>query len=429
MRKIKLAAVALSALLCSSACTDISEPPVPAESSTTTSAAPTETEEIKTSDTAAEQTAEQTTPPAPLIKENIDYAAFEGRIEDVARSLNVVGMGLCVFAEGEVIYSMNYGYADLEAGSPADDNTLYRSASISKMISTMVLMTLYDDGVITPYSELEPLTGFPYNNPALDKPVELWHLLTHTAGIVDGYAYENAPATKPSLGYVLSRSYSGKAPGTEYSYSNLGVGTIGGIVEQLTGEYFHDYAERMLFEPLGMDAGYCIDLIQNRDNAANLYAYGSLLYTPKSWGRTTTYYESYGLGNSYLTAQCELLITPTDLARLGIVLAGDGSVDGVRVLSEDAVNAMNKVYYADASMDFDMGLCVRVYNENFVEGRVIHGHAGQAFGCVNGLYYDPSDGTGVAICSVGCPASVNEENGVYILSDECVNTVYETFFN
>ena len=430
MKKIRLAAAALSVLLCICACTDISEPPAPAESSTTSASAPAETNRTEPSETDPEQTpAEETTPPAPLINENIDYAAFEGRIEDIARSLNTVGMGLCVFGQGEVIYSVNYGCADQEAGRPADDSTLYRSASISKMISTMALMTLYDQGVITPYSELEPLTGLPYNNPALDKPVLLWHLLTHTAGIADSYAYENAPASRSSLSYVLSYSYSGKEPGTDYSYSNFGAGTIGGIVERLTGEYFHDYADRVLFEPLGMDAGYCIDLIENRDNAANLYAYGSLLYTPKSWGRTTAYYEGYGLGNSYLTAQCELLITPCDLARLGIVLAGDGSVDGVRILSEDAVNEMNTVYYSDDSMDFDMGLNVRVYDGNFVEGRTIHGHAGQAFGCVNGLYYDPSDGTGVAICSVGCPASANEENGVYILLDECVNAVYETFFD
>ena len=426
MKPIKLTALALSAALCISACTEISEPDD--QSTPTESNTPTPTENSSSQQqTDADTPPEQTTPP--LLNENIDYAAFDERIAEIASSLGVVGMGLCVFADGEPVYTVNYGYADREAGRLADDDTVYRAASVSKLISTMVLMTLYDDGVLTPYSELETLTGFPYNTPASDSPVLLWHLLTHTAGIVDSYAYENSPYGKPSISYVISNSYSGYAPGKAYSYSNLGAGTIGGIVEKLTGEYFHDYAKRALFDPLGMDAGYCIDLINNRDNAASLYSYGTLLYTVRSWGRTSAYYESYGLGNSYLSAQCELLITPTDLAKLGIVLSGDGTVDGKTALSREAVNLINETYFIGDSMDFDMGLSVRKYKGNFVPNRTIYGHPGQAYGSVNGLYYDPSDGTGVAICSVGCSVALNEDNGVYVLLDKCVKEVYGVFFD
>ena len=426
MKTAKFTALALSVLLCFSACADGSDS-VSNPAAGTTSGETGNPDKTTSSDIQPSDTSDKTTP-APVVKENIDFAAFDGEIEETAASLGVVGMGVSVFAEGEVIYTTSYGYADREAGISADSDTLYRAASVSKMISSLVLMTLYDNGVITPYSELEAVTGFPYNNPALDEPVLLWHLLTHTAGIVDTYVYDDSPIDKPSLDYVLSASYNGYAPGTYYIYSNFGAGTIGGIVERLTGEFFHDYADRALFQPLGMDAGYCIDLIGSRDNAANLYNYGDLQFSPKSWGRTTAYYESYGLGNSYLSAQCELLITTADLARLGILLAGDGSVDGISILSKDAVNAMNATYYTDDDLEFDMGLCVRKYNENLVSGRMIHGHPGLAYGSVNGLFYDPSDGTGVAICSIGSPPSVNEDNGVYELLNECVNIVYDTFF-
>ena len=438
MKATKYTALALSALLCVSACTEIDYPdPTFTESGYNSVTSPTQTDntEPPTTTTSVSQAAETadtseiTAENRPTVNESIDYAAFDARIEEIARSLNVVGMGLCVFAEGEVIYSTNYGCADREAGIPTDDNTLYRTASVSKMISTMVLMTLYDQGVLEVDSQLEPLTGISYNNPALDKPVLLRHLLTHTSGLADGETYNTAYQYKYDLEYVLSKSYSGYEPGTLYSYSNLGAGTIGAIIEKLTGEFFHYYADKALFKPLGMDAGYCADLISARHNAANLYQGGELAGAPKTWGRSTAYYESYGLGNSYHTAQCELLITPTDLARLGIVLAGDGSVDGVRVLSEEAVNAMNATYYTNNALPFDMGLCVRKYNGNLVKGRTIHGHPGQALGSVNGLYYDPSDGTGVAICSTGCDPSFNVENEVYTLLDECVNTVYKTFFS
>lgn len=427
-----LLAALLTAALVLSACSDIGTPPEnsSAEESSTPSLPP-ETQSTEDTTTGEPQTVETTTEPPPLatIKENIDYEAFDRRIEEIADSLNAVGMGLAVFANGEVIYTVNCGYSDVGAGRLADDGTHYRSASVSKMISAMVLMTLYDQGVLDPYSELEELTGLPYNDPSYDTPVLLWHLLTHTAGFVDSYAYDKSPSYKSSLDYVLTYSRSGYAPGTLYAYSNFGAGSVGGIIEKLTGEFFHDYADRVLFEPLGMDAGYCIDLLEDRDNTANLYEGGTLVYTTRSWGRTTKYYESYGLGNSYLTAQCELLISPSDLARLGIILAGDGTLDGVRVLSEEAVNAMNATYYTDESLFFDEGLAVRKYIGNFVPNRTIHGHSGQAFGCTNGLYFDPSDGTGVAICSSGCSVATNPDNGVFLLLDKCVNEVYATFFD
>ena len=338
-------------------------------------------------------------------------------------------MGLSVFANGEVIYSTSYGYADRELGIPADSDTVYRVASVSKLISTMVLMTLYDDGVLDIDSELEPLTGSSYNDPALDKPVLLWHLLTHTSGLVDSGAYTESYKYLTDLETVMSRSHGGSIPGMSYNYCNFGAGTIGAIVEKLTGEFFHDYADRAFFKPLGMDAAYCADLISARENAANLYLNGTLSNTPKTWGRTTDYYELYGLGNSYHTAQAELLITTPDLARLGVMLAGDGSLNGKRVLSSEAVELINTTYFSDKGMGFDMGLTVRKYNGDLVAGRTVYGHPGKALGSVNGLYYDPADGTGVAICSVGCSDSVNGSNGVYTLLDKCVKEVYRVFFD
>lgn len=435
MKATKLAALALSVLLSFSACTVI---PGPAdESDTATAAKPQESlpaaDEQTTDETSAEQ-AEQTEqqitrPTAPPINENIDYAAFDRRIAEIASSLDVVGMGLCVFAGGQPIYTVNYGYADLEEGVPTDDNTLYRTASVSKLISTIVLMTLYDEGVIDIYSRPQELTGFSYNNPEFDKPVQLWHLLTHTSGLYDTDAYGDSYMFLSDLEFVIKKSYNGHEPGSCYRYSNLGMGTVGAIVEKLTGEFYHYYADRVLFKPLGMDAAYCINLIAARDNAANLYEDGSVVSTPRSWGRTTEYYELYGLGNSYHTAQSELIITPTDLARLGVILAGDGSTGGVRIISEEAVELINTTFFSDEEMDFDMGLTVRKYNGNFVPNRTIYGHPGQALGSVNGLYYDPADGTGVAICSVGCSIETNDDNGVYVLLDECVNEVYRVFFD
>lgn len=370
---------------------------------------------------------EPTEEPRPVIKDDIDLTAFNEAIAGIAAENDVVGMGLCVFAEGEVIYEIDLGYADLENDIPCGENTLYRVASVSKLISAMALMTLYDEGMIDPYSDLEELTGLPFNYSGSDGRVLLWHLLTHTAGLNDSYVYEISPSYYYDISYVLRNSHTYNEPGEQYCYTNFGLGTVGAVAEVLTGEYFHDFAERVIFSKLDMDAAYCADLLDDRSACANIYSYGELSASPKSWYRNSGYYEDFGLGNSYLSAQCELLISPRDLARLGIVIAGDGSVDGVRILSEEAVGLINTAYYHDDEMHFDVGLSTRIYDD-LVVGREIFGHSGCALGNVCGLYYDPSDHTGIALCTNGCYLGTNPDNGVYDIIDDCINCVYDTFF-
>ncbi|MDE7194847.1 MAG: beta-lactamase family protein [Oscillospiraceae bacterium] len=362
-----------------------------------------------------------------IIKENIDYAAFDKAIAQYAADNSVVGMGLCVFAEGKVIYEIDLGYADLENGIPCGENTLYRVASVSKLISTMALMTLYDEGKVDPYSDMEELTGLPFNYSGSDGRVLLWHLLTHTAGLNDSYVYEISPSYYYSVSYVLNNSHTYNPPGEQYCYTNFGLGTVGAVAEMLTGEYFHDFADRVIFSRLDMDAAYCADLLEDRSACANIYSCGELSASPKSWYRNSGYYEDFGLGNSYLNAQCELLISPGDLARLGIVIAGDGSVDGVRILSEEAVGLINTSYYHDDEMYFDVGLSTRIYDD-LVDGRDILGHSGCALGNVCGLYYDPADHTGIALCTNGCYLGVDPDNGVYDIINDCISCVYDTFF-
>lgn len=376
--------------------------------------------------TAAAITTEAVTEEPQVVKENIDYKAFEKKIAELKEKNSVIGMGLCVFADGKVIYQTNSGYADKENEILCDENTHYRVASVSKLISTMTLMTLYDEGKIDPYSRLQELTGIHFNH--TDEDVLLWHLATHTAGFWDGDMYKEAPKEYYTVSEVLENCNMKTKPGTNYCYTNLGMGSVGSIVEVLTGEFFHDYAYNAVFSKLDMDAAYCVDMLKDRSQCANLYKNGELEMQPKLWGRTTGYYESFGLGNSYLTAQCELLITPKDLARLGIIISGDGSVDGVNILSQEAVDVINTEYYSDESIPFDVGLSTRIYRGNFIEDRTIYGHSGAAYGNVCGLYYDPTDGTGIAICTNGCGLGADMENGIFNVIEDCTKAVYDTFF-
>lgn len=362
----------------------------------------------------------------------VDQENLAEKLSQICDENHVVGMTVCAFANGEVIYTGSFGYADKGNKILCDENTKYRVASVSKLISTIALMTLYDEGKLTPDSDLKELCGLDFSSPYSDKPVLLWHLLTHTAGLVDTYVYQEVSATeKYSSQRIINGAHSGFVPGEYYLYSNFGMGLVGSVAERITDEFFHDFADRALFEPLGMDAGYTIDFIEDKASLANVYYGGTLSSSPKNWDTTKKYYESFGMGNSYYTANCELLISAPDLARLAIVLAGDGTVGGVRVLSEEAVNLINSVYYVPKSPEeapHDMGLSVRIYRGNLVSGRNIYGHPGCSLGMCSGLYYDPSDGTGVVMINNGSNFGSDPENGVYYVNEDVVRLIYENVF-
>lgn len=443
MKKIyKETAALTAALTLLSACTSESVPAMQAQHSgtlLTTTAAPVAAESVSvtttttvaassvTTTTEAVTTAETTaatlqTTELPAFQP--DTERFSSSLAEIYDEYGIIGMSVAVFDNGEIIHTENLGYADREQGIPCDDNTRYRIASISKVISTIGIMKMVDKGDISLDTKLTEATGIEYDWAYSDGTVELKHLLTHTAGLIDTWRFENEPNMKYSINRLMANSHSGAEPGTFFNYSNFGSGSIGAVIERITGEYFHDYMDSALFTPLGMDAGYVIDLIDDKESTANLYDYDGEILKPKEWGRDSVYYESFGLGNSYYAAQCELIITASDLAQFGIALAGDGTAYGKKVLSPESVAAMNENYIS--TENFDMGLNIRIYDD-IVEGRTIYGHPGNAIGCINGFFYDPTDGTGVVFLTNRC-LPTTEENGFYSVLYEVVNETYECFF-
>lgn len=154
---------------------------------------------------------------------NADIDKYEDALKQIAIDNNVVGMSIVVFHNDEILESYNYGYSDKSNSILANNNTKYRIASISKVITTIGLMKLYDQGLF----ELDDKIDDALNINAYGD-VTFKQLLTHTSGIYDSLAYsEAANGARYSLEYVISNSFSNYKPGTNYEYTNLGLGSVG----------------------------------------------------------------------------------------------------------------------------------------------------------------------------------------------------------
>jgi CubicO group peptidase (beta-lactamase class C family) len=198
----------------------------------------------------------------------------------------LASLSVLAIREGRIAYEGQFGRRFISANGladkPVDAHTLFRIASISKMMTTLGLMRLVEDGKVKLDADISGYLGFKLRNPHFpDQPILLRHLLTHTSSLRDeaGYSWGADTALKDVLVpgarlYGEGKMWAANAgPGAYFTYCNLGWGVIGTLMEKVTGERFDRLMRRLLIEPLGLHAGYNPSELPAGDvaNIATLY--------------------------------------------------------------------------------------------------------------------------------------------------------------
>lgn len=172
--------------------------------------------------------------------------------------------------EGQVVYSGHFGRrfihpTDRSQDLPVTDRTLFRVASISKLVVSVAVMRLMDQGRLDLDTDVSEVLGWPLRHPQYpQQPISLRLLMTHRSGLVDAAGYNWGPDT--ALRDVLTpggRLFNGgaawrrdRAPGAWFSYVNLNWGVIGSVMESATGERFDRLMQRLVLQPLGLRGGF-----------------------------------------------------------------------------------------------------------------------------------------------------------------------------
>lgn len=351
------------------------------------------------------------------IKPNTDN--YYKDLSELASIDDVLGMQVVVFKDQEIIDSFNYGYADVNRNTEINDNTVFRIASTSKMISNILIMKLVDQGKLTLDTNLKELTGLNF-----DENTKLYHVLIHKSGIVDSSVFNDNMDKVFDIDYLLSISKRYK-PDEKYVYSNFNAGTMAAIIETVTHEYFMDYAKRELFDYLDLNAAYVPEYLDENTTIAQMYS-GGFIYDPSTWKYNKEFHEQFEIGKGYRLPYGSLLISANDLAKLGIVLAGDGTYKDKSVLSENALNQIRTVRSEASGYPYLMCLNTNLFSD-FIEGRKIYGHTGSAYSAYTCLMYDPIDKTGVAVLT-NHGLGIKNDKGYNSMLYDIVNLAYDTFF-
>ena len=277
----------------------------------------------------------------PSMAETMDEA-----VDRVFREMHSVGGAFVVAQHGEIVYERYYGVKQKTTGEPVDANTIFKCASVTKFVTGIGLQKMMDDGLLAPDEDISVYLGYPVGNPRYPAAkITLRMLMSHTSGINEGASF-NYKSSRLSDMIALS----GKAranfrevrPGTQYKYSNFGAGITGSIIESVTGEDVSSFLRNYLFLPLGIDAAYSAGQITAKEDIAATYRKDGSLYQAPSFMLRKEYESKPDPDLHYRITVGSLLIRPRDLARLGIVACGDGTLDGIRVLSPEALMRMRE---------------------------------------------------------------------------------------
>ncbi|MEM7563376.1 MAG: serine hydrolase domain-containing protein [Pseudomonadota bacterium] len=202
------------------------------------------------------------------------------------------GMLTAVKRHGEIKHLNCAGYADRETATPIREDTLFRIYSMSKPVTSVALMTLFekghfqlDDAAKRWIPELAKMQV--YEQGPIESDITIRQLLTHTAGFSYGFNPEQCPVDKQyaiiwrkeirekSLCEILPELFQIPLiaqPGTRWHYS-IATDICGYLVELISGMPFADYLQQTLFEPLGMtDTGFEVSL-ENQSRLASLYSF------------------------------------------------------------------------------------------------------------------------------------------------------------
>jgi CubicO group peptidase (beta-lactamase class C family) len=267
------------------------------------------------------------------------------RMQEYVDAGKTAGVVTLVARHGKVAEFDAVGYQDLESKTPMKPDTIFRIASVTKPITCAGIMTLVDEGrisVIDPVEKFLPefkglklnpcgtRAGINCSAVTPSRPVNLLDLMTHTSGLPGSApAGRTPPDTLAEAVAGVSRATLLFEPGTEWNYSNIGIAALGRVIEVVSGQPFEQFMAQRIFQPLEMADTFFFVPAGKESRIASVYT-----YEPDGLKRLNLERRKFP------TPEGGLFSTANDLARFHQMMLNKGTLDGKRVLSAAAVEAM-----------------------------------------------------------------------------------------
>ena len=284
-----------------------------------------------------------------------------------------------IIKDGKVVYDDKYGFIDIDKKKPIEENSLYRIFSMTKPITAVAIMSLYDQGKLNlddkvskyipefldtqVYKELDGKHSFEPQK----TPLTIRHLLTHTSGIPYGWESSYTDSiynarqhmrqdwTLEEMTKDIATIPLKFQPGTKYNYG-LGIDIAGYIVEVVSGEKLNNYFKTVIFDPLKMNDTRFYIPEEKREQLSELYTMdenGKLIIVSDP-----NMEKNFGSAKppKLLLGGAGLISTLNDYETFCRMLLNKGELNGKRILSEKASEMiMTNQYPKEMKTNSQMG--------------------------------------------------------------------------
>jgi len=311
---------------------------------------------------------------------------IQGMMEQAVADRRVTAAIAMLARDSEPVWLGTAG--EMTPGTPMRSDAILPLASVGKMFTAVAAMILYERGVLAlddPVSKFIPEfenvrvrvlnEGGQAKLVAPDRPITVFHLLTHTAGLtVDGDEFWAAwdrhvgKTTTAHLARELAALPLQSQPGDRFDYGQTGASyeVLGAVIEIASGQTLEQFMTEHIFVPLGLDDSCFYVPVEKSERLPEVYrrvdgelrldrAYG------EDFSRSTFFHGGGGVRS-----------TAGDLLTFGRLFLDGGSVDGVRILKEETVAMMMSDQLGDKAPDrwkprglsWGFGAAVRHSREN-----------------------------------------------------------------
>lgn len=287
-------------------------------------------------------------------------ASLDEKLSAAVTRGDVPGLVVIAATRDRILYQGVFGKAEVGHERPMTADALFRIASMTKPVTSVAAMQLYEQGRfalddpaekylpelanLTVFESFDTVTGAYTVRPAAKK-VTIRHLFTHTSGL--GYAFTSPIVRdfKPREGEEYSAGPLLFEPGMQWIYGTS-VDWVGRLVEKLSGKNLEEYFRERIFTPLGMfDTFYnvpeskqarLVTVHRRQDGRAD----APLTEQPNQPQRPVTTFNGGG----------GLSSTASDYIRFARMILNGGKLNGTRILSADTVALMEKNHIGDVGV-------------------------------------------------------------------------------
>ncbi|MBR6321490.1 MAG: beta-lactamase family protein, partial [Lachnospiraceae bacterium] len=317
----------------------------------------------------------------------------------------IAGCSARIMRNDEVLFEGSFGYADIAEKVPMGEDTIFRIASMSKVITVAGIMQLYEQGLFKMWDPVSKyLPGFKNPKIAAEMPdgsveirdakgeVTMRQLFTMTSGVP--YAGTDTAAARIRRKKEEEYLAAGNAipqtvdycnfvgelplafePGEKWMYG-FSIDVLGAVIEVLSGKTLGEYLKENIFDPLGMtDTGFFVPAEKQHRIATIYHIKEDMRPNPREFTSEKPAFESGGGG---------LFSTVKDYSRFAQMLLHGGTLDGKRILGRKTIDLISTDHLTpeqqathnwDTQRGYGYGLGVRVMTNPEIAG--INGSVGE----------------------------------------------------